>query len=108
MAVQTTQTFACDANNCSNTSTDEGEMAWVSVSYRLIDGSSGVEDKHFCGTHEKKVIPTLRTAGVMAAQQAARPASPGDPVGPPEQTARKRTTKKTTAKKTAKKTTRSR
>lgn len=103
MGVATTTTFGCDSvtPTCRNTSTDEGDVTWVSLSYRTTDGSSGVTDLHFCTTHDTKVIKTLRDLGLV----------PSDVKVSTEHGAQGNTTKKgreAAAKKAAKKTTRSR
>lgn len=89
MGVETRETYTCDnPRKCSNTATNSGEVTAFTISYRTRDGSSGVEEKHFCATHDEKVISTLRDAGLL-------PNAP-ETVGAAKKTAAKKTAKKMT------------
>jgi hypothetical protein len=64
---KTSDTFTCDwPAGCNRTTKREASVAWFSLTYRLIDGSSGVTNLNFCSDHETQAVSACLTLGLIA------------------------------------------
>lgn len=70
MTMKDNKTFYCNFTGCKKYARTEGNVAWMSLSYRMIDGSAGITDNHYCEGHEPQVIEALRATGLLPVPEA--------------------------------------